>query len=120
MHTLVETMKQVLIDAGVMKDRDPQVYRLLETVFSDLLFNATMSPCCTFAGYVTAFGYLDTNSINTLRNRTDRFAPFLEPFIDSGENETLIKQAATQVPETFNQLSGALCPSVMSTQRGLC
>lgn len=119
MHTLAETMKQVVIDAVVMKDLDPQVYRLMETVFSDLLLRAAMSQCCAFASYVKAFGYQDTNSINTLLNRNDRFAPFLEPFIDSGGNEALINQAApkSQRPSINWQEP---CPSVMITRRGLC
>lgn len=108
-------MKEVAVDSGLMQDYDPQVYRHMETVFTRLLpLHATLSQSSSYSGYVTAFGYLNSDSKNAFLSQADRFVPFLKQPPASGKSETLIEQAATQGLEAFTRLAMTPYVSAMS------
>ncbi|VVP85398.1 hypothetical protein PS922_02221 [Pseudomonas fluorescens] len=103
---LDRAMKEVVVNSGLMQDFDPQIYRYMETVFTRLLpLHATLSQSAAYTGYVTAFGYLNSDSKNVFLSQADRFAPFLKQPQASGTSEVLIDQAATQGLETFTSLA---------------
>ena len=106
---LGRVMKAVAVDTGLMQDYDPEVYRYMETVYARFLpLHETLSQSAAYAGYVTAFGYLNSDSRNVFLNQADRFAPFLKQPQASEKNEALIEQVATQGLETFT--SQAMTP----------
>ncbi|NYH11895.1 methyl-accepting chemotaxis protein [Pseudomonas moraviensis] len=105
LHRRLMTIKEMATSARLNHDDDPMVYRNMALLFDEILpLYQVLAQTQSYAGYVTAFGYLDSSTQSTVMNQLNYFDRFIRAENNgSGKTEArlLIADAAEKAESLY-------------------
>ncbi|MDO7919768.1 methyl-accepting chemotaxis protein, partial [Pseudomonas aeruginosa] len=97
-------MRELAATSRLRQDQDPRIYGNVELLIDQALpLLRVVGQTRAYAGYVTAYGYLESASRATVVGQTNNLEPYIHEHEGRGNNEarTLLTEAAQQSAQLF-------------------
>ncbi|KIK89296.1 chemotaxis protein [Pseudomonas sp. W15Feb9B] len=126
LHKRLVTIKEIAASARLTHDDDPLVYRNMALLLDEILpLYQVLAQTQSYAGYVTAFGYLDSSTQATVLNQLNNFDRFIQAEnngADNADTQLLIASAAQEAESRYKSsiidpysITGSVYQKLMGT-----
>ncbi|MDO7888457.1 methyl-accepting chemotaxis protein [Pseudomonas aeruginosa] len=103
-QVLVDAVRELAATSRLRQDQDPRIYGNVELLIDQALpLLRVVGQTRAYAGYVTAYGYLESASRAAVVGQTNNLEPYIHEHEGRGNNEarTLLTEAAQQSAQLF-------------------
>jgi methyl-accepting chemotaxis protein len=106
LNVLTANMREIAAVSRLSQDSDPRVYRNLDLLLNELLpLYETLNQTRAFAGYMTAYGFLESSSRPTIINQLSSLSLYADKAQGKGNAQArqLIGEAASAAAERYKR-----------------
>ncbi|MDM9650957.1 methyl-accepting chemotaxis protein [Pseudomonas wenzhouensis] len=106
LHRLIANMKEIAAIAKLSQDSDPLIYRNIDLLLNQLVpLYDVITQTRTFAGYMTAYGFLQSSARPTIVNQLSALDLYTDATANQGNAEArrLMSEAALAAAERYKR-----------------